>query len=116
MILSQEHQEFKYLYSINLHNFSSFNKENGWKSGDALLKGAVEFIQENYPTSVIFRVEGDDFVIMTQENSKITVEVLQNSNLIKESILKVSVKEYQLNETNSDSDKILEEILSSPIA
>lgn len=116
MVLSQEHQKYKYIYSINLHNFSNFNKENGWKSGDTLLKELVKFLQENYPTSFIFRVEGDDFVVMTQENSKITVEVLQNSDLIKESILRVSVKEYQLDETNSDSDKILGEILSSPIS
>jgi len=53
---------------------------------------------------------------MTQENIKITVEVLQNSDLIKNSTLRVSVKEYKLHETNDGSKKILEEILSASIA
>ena len=115
MILSQEQQEYRYLYSINLHNFSAYNRENGWKSGDTILKNIVEFLHENYPQSSIFRIQGDDFVVMLQENIKITVEVLQNSDLIKNSTLRVSVKEYELHETNDGSKKILEEILSASV-
>ena len=55
-----------YTYDIKLHNFSQFNKEFGWKKGDEFLVHFARFINNLYENSVVFRVEGDGFMILSE--------------------------------------------------
>ena len=54
-----------YRYHIQLHNFSAYNKKYGWDAGDQFLKEFANFLTNLYPQAAIFRVEGDDFLIIT---------------------------------------------------
>ena len=62
-----EKAENLYKYAINLHNFSKYNKKLGWKEGDAFLVNFAHFLKRLYANQVIFRVEGDDFLIVSEE-------------------------------------------------
>lgn len=51
-----------------LKHFSQYNTQSGWDAGDALLKAFVEHLHTLYPDAMIFRIHGDDFVLIS-ENS-----------------------------------------------
>lgn len=52
------------IFSIN--NFSSYNKTYGWSKGDELLKGFINILLNYFKDDLVFRVFGDDFVIMSK--------------------------------------------------
>lgn len=52
-----------------LKNFSQYNKKFGWEKGDALLKDFADHLRNINPNALIFRVHGDDFVLISQESS-----------------------------------------------
>ncbi len=62
---------FKYFLSpvhnitmIELHNFSKFNEKNGWQEGNELLVTFAEMLREFFEEDKIFRIKGDDFIIL----------------------------------------------------
>lgn len=61
------HTKEYYKYTIRLHNFSAFNKKHGWDEGDRFLSQFANYLQELFPHTAIFRIEGDDFLIISEE-------------------------------------------------
>ena len=61
------YEKVLYKYTINLHNFSEYNKEFSWEKGDEFLVDFANFLKSSYPNQVIFRIEGDDFMIVSEE-------------------------------------------------
>ena len=51
-----------------LKNFSQYNKRFGWEEGDVMLKSFAQYLQEIHPESMIFRVHGDDFIVLCSES------------------------------------------------
>lgn len=51
-----------------LKNFSQYNKKYGWEKGNALLKSIADYLADNNPTGVLFRIQGDDFVLIAKDN------------------------------------------------
>jgi len=74
-VLLQE-DRYKYICGIFLHNFTQYNQKNGWEEGDKLLAKVSRAIK-NIPTEVflLFRVYGDDFMLLTNKK-------LDNENII----------------------------------
>lgn len=72
VVLMKNKQEkyFNFMSVISLKNFSEYNKENGWKNGDKLLTEVASLLSEHFPDAYLFRVFGDDFVMMSEENYK----------------------------------------------
>ncbi len=56
-----------YVYDIKLHNFSKYNKEFGWKNGDNFLIEFAQYINNIDNDSIAFRVEGDDFMLLSEK-------------------------------------------------
>ena len=54
-------------YEIKLHNFSQYNKKFGWKKGDMFLMAFANFIDNFNKESIAFRVEGDDFMLLSEK-------------------------------------------------
>lgn len=79
---------FSYMKVISLKGFSAYNKKNGWKEGDTLLKTLANSLVEFFDNSYVFRVFGDDFVLMSElflpdvEMENILNEVLQENSLV----------------------------------
>ncbi|MBN2823862.1 MAG: response regulator [Campylobacterales bacterium] len=68
-----------FLYKAALRNFHQFNLKHSWEKGDQLLIEMAHFLKESYAVCDIFRVEGDDFLILSRE--AITIEAIK-SNLL----------------------------------
>ncbi|MFC2074329.1 HD domain-containing phosphohydrolase [Campylobacterota bacterium] len=49
-----------------LKHFSQYNTKAGWDAGDALLKEFARHLQETYPDAMVFRIHGDDFVLISE--------------------------------------------------
>ncbi|MBN2895943.1 MAG: response regulator [Campylobacterales bacterium] len=60
-------EPYRYMHLILLHRFSQFNKSHGWEAGDALLKSFSLELKALWPEAMIFRVFGDNFVILDRE-------------------------------------------------
>ena len=68
MIENKENREFKEAVSIKLQNFSQYNESFGWSSGDEILNDIASFLKEIFPLDLVFRVEGDDFIVLHNGN------------------------------------------------
>ena len=82
-----------YIYSIQLHNFSQYNQTFSWKKGDQFLLEFATFISHLYPENIIFRVEGDDFLIVSESKIDSMSENLNQFSMLKEGEVTCSVTE-----------------------
>ncbi len=76
LLQNKNSQKYHFLCLVDLHNFSAYNQKNSWQKGDELLKAIANYLQNNCQNSLIFRFEGDDFVIMSQEEIKLPTSAI----------------------------------------
>lgn len=94
--------EYKYLVMFSLKNFSGYNKANGWTEGDALLSGFATVLYENNQDSLVFRIFGDDFVILSK-NALIKQDVLAYvDEFFKDFEIEYHMQEIDLTRTKID--------------
>ncbi len=62
---------------VFLEGFTRFNAEAGWAAGDRVLRDCAAYLEERCPVSRVFRVGGDDFVVLGREPCAIDVEALR---------------------------------------
>jgi len=69
LLLMKNNLEFqlKYLYIVSMKKFGRYNHKYGWTNGDEMLKKIAESLQVRFETSYIFRIFGDDFVLLSLE-------------------------------------------------
>lgn len=79
------------LYFIEFNNFNEYNKKFGWEKGDDFLKTIAEYLNKKDEDSLVFRVQGDDFVILSETLLEINLD-----NFIKDTPLAYNVKQIEL--------------------
>jgi diguanylate cyclase (GGDEF)-like protein len=89
VILTQNSNEvvFKNMVIFSLKNFSLFNKKNGWGKGDDVLKKFAFILSKNLEDEMIFRVFGDDFIIL----GKSEIEFIKTRELLDDLMLENSL-------------------------
>ncbi len=50
-----------------LRNFSQYNNKFDWEVGNILLKTFADHLEKVYPDAMIFRIQGDDFILISKE-------------------------------------------------
>jgi PAS domain S-box-containing protein/putative nucleotidyltransferase with HDIG domain len=90
-----------YFYSLELHNFSQYNKNMGWKEGDKFLIAFAKYIDRLDADSILFRVEGDDFLILSEKKLENIASDVQKFPLFKESLVSCSVSEKFISDFES---------------
>ncbi|MCX6076733.1 MAG: response regulator [Campylobacterales bacterium] len=96
-----------YMYKIQLHNFSDFNKKFSWAKGDEFLVEFSKFIDSLYSNTITFRVEGDDFMILSENPLDNINEDIQKSKLLKNSIIVCTVETEYISDITTQFDDIL---------
>jgi len=104
-----EHK-FMYAYKLYLHDFHRYNNSYGWDKGDKLLKDFVNYLQENFPKSTIFRVHGDDFILLSEEFLDIDVEKIQLLDIFN-GVITLSTDSMELKDKNIEDIKKIETLL-----
>jgi len=93
-------KKYKYIHLFLLKNFTEYNKHNGWKSGNDMLQNVTNILTENSGDSSIFRVFGDDFLILSKEkNSQEKVKNLLDA-LLKNSCAHCELVTFDLQSVN----------------
>ncbi|MEA2098710.1 MAG: response regulator [Campylobacterota bacterium] len=95
-----------YIYNIQLHNFSKYNKQFSWQKGDQFLIEFAKYLNSFYKNNIVFRVEGDDFMILSETKiSDIKANINNYINNTK-SIITCSIDEKLVKDIHSNIDKI----------
>lgn len=69
LILHQLHEKF-FVNIVRLHNFTMFNKQMSWNKGNELLIVIANQLREHFPEAKIVRFEGDDFLVISENEGK----------------------------------------------
>ena len=87
------HSVSVYMYKIELHNFGKYNKEFGWKKGDTFLINFSEYLNSVAKNALVFRVEGDDFLLLSEKKIENFQKEIDDLALIKDINIQCKVKE-----------------------
>lgn len=80
-------QQYTCMELIFINKFSIFNKEQTWANGDEFLKKFAKVVQNYFEEDLVFRVFGDDFVVLCERKksmknfSGVLHELLEDTNL-----------------------------------
>ena len=87
-----------------IKNFSEYNKKYGWIEGDRYLKNVATILKDLLLESnnLIFRVFGDDFVILTKNKNTID---LNNFSILDDDIVKIRLESYLVVDLNINTLK-----------
>ena len=103
MFMLNQNQDTKELICINIlymHNFNKYNAQHGWSSGDNLLNEFSKYLVDNYPDANLFRIYGDDFVLIHKEHVDINMTQLSNIKLLSENNISITQRHIDLREHN----------------
>lgn len=85
--------QFKYKLEINLRGFSRVNHELGWKEGDEVLKSYSDFLLHKFKEpNYVFRIQGDDFVVLSNEKINVNKEELEKPLSTKNINIEISIQ------------------------
>ncbi|MEA2111912.1 MAG: HD domain-containing phosphohydrolase [Campylobacterota bacterium] len=104
-------QEYICINALYMHNFSNFNAKHGWSGGDKLLSQFVDYLQDLYPLSMIFRFHGDDFILISKEHLEIDMNQFESLDMFKKEHISISKLHIDLRENKIRDLKELEELL-----
>ena len=94
-------REFKYLDIFFLSHFSHYNKEFGWSEGDKFLHIFAICLSEFFTNSLVFRIFGDDFAILSKEKVNLAGLKIKLDTLIKNTCI-----EYKINSVDLEATEI----------
>jgi len=97
-------EQYNCVNIIYLHNFTSYNKEFGWTEGDVMLKNIAQEIDEFNKDSLVFRANGDDFILLNKEHYDIS-ELIKKLNKILENT-QISLSNTHLDAKDLDLESI----------
>ncbi|MFK5894912.1 MAG: response regulator [Pseudomonadota bacterium] len=108
-------REYECIHIIYLHNFSAYNNQKGWNQGDELLKSFSFYLQTSYPHSLVFRVHGDDFIVLNAKHLDIDKEAIHKLQLLTEASISVSFEHHNLIKEDIENMNIMEQQFFSSI-
>jgi len=104
-------QEYTHMSIIFFHNFTNYNMEHGWINGDKFLNQFADMLRKKFPEELLFRVHGDDFVVVKKEEHSVDIKEFEVRTPLLESGVTLSEKEFNIKEKNISSLIKLEEII-----
>lgn len=104
-------KNFKCCYFIQLHNMQTYNKKHGWEAGNQLLIEIALRVRVFFDSSFIFRIYGDDFVVLNNVHVQINQQELAKKFVAGFSPVYATFKHFDLGETPITSWKELEKFL-----
>ena len=100
---SVDEYNLKYAYVICLHNFNQYNKQYSWRVGDELLKKFAKGLDSLNVGDFVFRVQGDDFIMLRKDDYDISVDIPKLEEILKGTGVTLSFRCLNLDETTDIS-------------
>lgn len=79
-------------YVVLLRHFSDLNEDSGWMAGNQALAGFSAALIARYPDTLVFRVMGDDFVLLSSKPLDIEGEQLKTMSPLKDTQVQIEVR------------------------
>lgn len=81
-LYSVNKNNFKYLYFVDINNLGKINKTDGFARGNELIKRIANYLKHCVNTNgMVFRVGGDEFVILCNAKLVLTTTEITYSQL-----------------------------------
>ena len=96
-------REFHCINMLYLSHFGQYNQRYGWHEGDALLERFAGYLLQQYPQSLLFRIYGDDFVLISRECLQIDTQAMGELPWLAETGITVGIRYFDLDEVCVDS-------------
>jgi len=113
-VLSYNHQD-KHQYScinvVYLRHFTQFNQRFGWSKGDEMLHAFASELQKLYPASLVFRLYGDDFLILHKKHHEFSEHLEALEKFLEGSGIEIFYKHIDMQAQKLNEFKDLEVIL-----
>lgn len=77
---------------VQIHGFGSVNQAQGWVVGSRALAGFAAALMAQFPDALVFRVMGDDFIVLSGQPLDIRGERLKAESPLKDSAVEVTVR------------------------
>jgi len=80
--------EYIHMNLFLMKNFSQYNHQNSWNRGNKILYDFAQYLRNSFKDSIIFRIHGDDFVVLhnqdivVKEQFYMELEMMKNSGII----------------------------------
>ena len=102
-ILNQNkfNKEYACVNTLYMHNFHQYNKKYGWNEGNKLLNKFAEYLITHFESALIFKIYGNDFVILNQEHVDMDIKQFNELELLKEN--NITITNYHRNLDKNDS-------------
>lgn len=100
----------RYIYIIYLSNFGQYNTTHGWESGDKILSLFANRLDSLSETDLIFRIYGDDFVILSEHEFDIEAHMGKLEDILEGSNIGMSYKKFNIEEESITSAAELEKL------
>lgn len=104
-----DEKSFACLNIVYLKNFTSFNHKHGWNAGDDFLHKFTKELQKLFEGFKIFRIFGDDFVVLHQDHHDIKVETINALEIFVGTGVYCELKHYDLTKDNINHYKKIHE-------
>ena len=95
-VLSSVNRKHNCANIIALRDFSEFNRIYGWDEGNKFLIKAAQAIKHEFSGSLLFRYQGDDFIILNKKHTEITAPYINGLHPFKGSSVYVEIKHMDL--------------------
>ena len=99
------------VYSIYLHNFTKYNKKYGWSSGDIMLKKFAKELENMDENNLVFRVYGDDFIILNKGHFELEKHLQKLEDVLKGSEIAFSYKHFDIEKGSVKNLHDLEQLI-----
>lgn len=112
-ILAKNMYEFKFskIQMICLNNFGNYNKKYSWPKGNELLINISITLKYLYSDKMIFRIHGDDFIILCKDGNIDNSKNQKLEDIVKGSGITIEIKEFDITEKHIDSLVKLESLI-----
>jgi len=96
--------KYRFLYTINLKKFTAYNNQYGWESGDKFLADFSTFLEYIFNSNKVFRVKGDDFIVLTKEQSGIMKDDILKTKLFENKSVSVDLQQIETSKIRNIND------------
>ncbi len=104
-------QKHAYINVFLLNNFAQYNKKQGWSEGSEFLAGFAQYLKNAFKDSIIFRIHGDDFVVLHNQETTVEKSFYTELEMMKDSGVTIQHSSVSTLDKSICSFKELESIL-----
>ena len=100
-----------YIDVFLLNNFAQYNKKQGWSEGSRLLAEFAKYLQGAFKDSIVFRIHGDDFVVLHDKKAQVEKSFYMELDMMKDSDVTIQHVSVDILDKNICNFKELESVL-----